>query len=394
MKKPILFLALIILFHSASAYRMEWGRTVIISTPVYEDLYVAGGTITINAPIHGDLIVAGGTVYINDTVMNDLLIAGGTIYINGYVADDIRCAGGQLFIQNNIGEDLVITGGRVNVAKTAFINGALIAGGGEIIVNGTVNGDVRSAAGKFTFNGIANKNFECRSESLIMNGTVAGTSTLAAQNIAVLSGASFNNNVRYWNKSGELSFNGSLKKGTAVYDPSLKIETKNWYYLGHATVLGLVWYLVTVFLFILLIQALFGKTLKRVGGVVGTSMLKSLAWGLVFFIAVPVAIVLLLITIIGIPLGLLLIFSYVSLIVLATIITSLVSANWYNNRFQKNWGLWKIVLSAFGMFILLKIVTFTPFFGWLIMFAIACIAFGSILRNVNWRKRQANIALS
>jgi hypothetical protein len=103
---------------------------------------------------------------------------------------------------------------------------------------------------------------------------------------------------------------------------------------------------------------------------------------------VPILVLLLLITIIGIPVGLMLMFSYIALIVLATIITSLVSANWYNNRFQMNWGFWQTVLTALGMFILLKIITFTPFLGWLFMLVIAATAFGSILRNINWRRNQ------
>jgi len=76
-------------------------------------------------------------------------------------------------------------------------------------------------------------------------------------------------------------------------------------------------------------------------------------------------------------------------VLLATIITSLVFANWYNDRFGYQWGYWKIVLSAMAMFILLKLVSFTPFLGWLILIVIACIAFGSILRNIEWRRKHA-----
>jgi hypothetical protein len=388
MKKGMIFLGACFLYFSANAYRIEWGRAVTISQPVYEDLYIAGGTVTLNAPVYGDLIVAGGTIYINDTVMNDLLLAGGTVHINGYVADDIRCAGGRLHIMKNIGGDLVITGGQVDIASDVVINGGLITSGGKIVANGTIRGIVKSAAGDFTFNGIANSDFDSRSQRLAMNGTVLGKSVLAATDIIIGDKASFGNDVRYWNKKGNLDFKQSLKNGSAVYDESLKVKPSNWYYLGHATIIGLIWYLSTVLLFLILIQYLFRNIFKRAGDNVSHGLGKSLGLGFLFFIGVPVSILLLLLTIIGIPVGLIVMFTYIILLLLATVITSLVIANWYNHRFSCNWSYWQIVFSSMAMFILFKLVTFTPFLGWFIMLVLACIAFGAILRNINWRRKQ------
>jgi len=389
MKKISLFLVTCILINTAKAYRIDWGRNVTISTAIHEDLYVAGGTVTINAPVYGDVIVAGGTIYINDTISNDLLLAGGTVNINSYIGNDVRCAGGQLHILKNIGGDLVITGGTVEIAKEVIVAGGLITSGGDITVNGTVNNDIKVAAANFTFNGVANKNFDCRAEELTMNGSVNGTSVLAARQIVIGDNASFNNNVRYWDQKGKLDFKQSMKYGNTVYDKTLKLKTNNWYFLGHATIIGLIWYLLNVFLFIALIQYLFGNTFKKAGHTTGNSLLKSLGYGFIFFIGVPVAVGLLLVTIIGIPLGLIMMLSYIVLVLLATVITSLVFANWYNDRFGYKWNFWQIVLSAMAMFILFKLVSFTPFFGWSIMIIIACIAFGSLLRNIDWRKKHA-----
>ncbi|HEU4904369.1 MAG TPA: hypothetical protein VFT06_16295, partial [Flavisolibacter sp.] len=301
---------------------------------------------------------------------------------------DIRCAGGKLHILRSVGGDLAITGGNVDIGRNVVIGGGLITGGGEIIVNATVNGDVRAAAGTFTFNGVANRNFDCRSGKLVMNGIVMGTSILAAREISILNNAAFQKNVRYWNNHGRLDFKQSLRGAEATYDPTLKLKENNWYYLNHATALGLIWYLATVFLFILILQYLFGNAFRQAGATVDHSMTRSLGAGFLFFIGVPISVVLLLITVIGVPIGLLLMACYIVVVLLATVITSLVIANWYNNRFAYNWGYWKIVSSAMAMFVLFKLVSFTPFFGWLIMIAIACIAFGAILRNVHWRHEQ------
>lgn len=389
MKKISFLLLACILIHTANAYRIEWGRNVTISSPVHEDLYVAGGTVTINAPVYGDVIVAAGTIYINDTISNDLLLAGGTVNLNGYIGDDVRCAGGQLHILKNIAGDLVITGGTVDIAKEVVVGGGLISSGGDVICNATINNDVRVAAANFTFNGIANKKVDCRADKLTINGNINGMSVLAAREIIIGDNASFNNSVRYWNQKGKQDFKQSIRYGNAVYDRTLKIQTNNWYFLGHATILGLIWYLLTVFLFIALIQYLFGGTFKKAGHTTGHSLLKSLGYGFLFFIGVPIAVALLLVTIIGIPFGLIMMLSYIVLVLLATVITSLVFANWYSDKFGYNWRFWQIVFSAMAMFVLFKLISFTPFLGWFVMIVIACIAFGSLLRNIDWRKKHA-----
>jgi cytoskeletal protein CcmA (bactofilin family) len=393
MKKIILTVLSVLGFITVQAYRIDWGRNVVISKPVYEDLYIAAGTVTINAPVYGDLIVAGGSVYINDSIMNDLLLTGGTVRINAYIADDIRCAGGDIALLKNIGGDLVITGGKVFIANGVIITGGLASSGGEITLDGTVNGSVRSVAASFIFNGQVNKDFNCRADKLIVNGVINGSSVIATRKLSIGTNASFGNSIRYWVKDQKTEFGKYLRSGYAVYDPRLKLKSRSWYFLGHATVIGMIWYMLMVFLFIALIQYLFSATFRKAGDNFDHSLPRSILFGFLFFLAVPIGALILFVTIIGIPIGLILMLSYVSLILLATIITSIVVANWYNYKFDQGWSYWNIVWSALAMFILFKLVSFTPFLGSLIMIVIACMAFGAILRNINWRRRR-KIALT
>lgn len=104
----------------------------------------------------------------------------------------------------------------------------------------------------------------------------------------------------------------------------------------------------------------------------------------------PVIAVITFITVIGLPIGIILLFSYIMLILLATVITSVVAASWLNNPGNLKQKFWRIAFSAPGIFILLKILTFTPFLGWLIMMVLAFISFGSILLNINWRGKNSH----
>lgn len=387
MKSIFLLTAMLIGFVNAFGFKIEYGTNVTISKPVHGDLYAAGGTITINAPVYGDLVVAGGTVIINDTVKNDVLVAGGEVTVNGFVGDDIRCAGGEIRIEKNVAGDVVVSGGSVVIAKGATIGGMLVSGG-DIVIDGDVNGEVRGAVGELSLNGNVLKDMDCRGGEITINGTVNGKSALAAKNIKIGNNAAFNGDVRYWNKKGTPDFKQSLKNSKAVYDPSLGIRAGQWYYLGSATILGLLWYLGMALLMILIVQYLFSTTMKKAANTSFNNTLKSLGFGFLFFIAVPLMAAVAFITIIGVPVGLLLVFGFITLLLLATVIISVVASNWLNNRNNYKWNYWRIVLAAFGIFIVLKMVSITPFVGWLIMTVMACITFGAILLSINWKRKQ------
>lgn len=374
--------------YPVKAIRIASGKNIVIDRPVYENLYIAGGEITINAPVHGDLVIAGGTVTINDSITNDILAAGGTISFNGYVGNDIRCTGGRLNILKSVAGDLVATGGNITLNKDVVI-GNLVAAGGNITVDGNITGIVKTVSGKLFLNGNVMKDIDCRGGDITINGNVQGRSVLAANNkLDIGRAASFNNEVRYWTPSGEIDFKGTLKNGRAVYDPSLRLNKEQWYLLGWTSVLGLLWFIGTVLVMIMLIQYLFSSTMKKAGETAYDKALRSLGYGLLFWIGVPVVAVVACITVIGVPIGIILLAGYVFLALIAGTITAVVAANWLNSRSDTNWSYWRMVLLSLGIFIVFKILSLTPFLGMFIFGLLVCIAFGSILLNVKWRKGQ------
>ena len=393
MKKTFLLIAMACTLSPVSAFRIEYGNDIIISQPVNENLYIAGGSVTINAPVHGDLIIAGGTIIINDSVTNDVLAAGGKVTLNGFVGGDIRCAGARILISKNVTGDVVVTAGTIIIDKGISI-GSLLAGGGNITVDGEVNGEVRGSFGELLLNGNVAKDVDCRGGKITVNGNIGGKSVLAARNIIIGNNAVFNSDVRYWSKHGSVDFKQSLKNGKAIYDPSISIGSAEWYYLGAATILGLLWYLGMAFLMILIVEYLFPVSMKKAADTLFNSTLKSLGFGFLFFIAVPVLALVAFITIIGLPVGVLLVFTYIALVVLTKVIISVVAANWFNNRYNKKWNFWRLSLAAFGIFILLKLVSAAPFVGWLTLILLACVSFGGILLNINWKGKQAKLAMN
>jgi hypothetical protein len=389
MKKSTLFmLCFICVVTMLNAQRLELGKDIIITQAVNENLYTSGNNITINAPVYGDLVTAGSNITINDTIQKDILLAGGTVFFNGYAGDDVRCVGGTLYVKKDIRGDLIITGGTVIVDKNVTIGGNLLISGGEINLNGTVKGNVRGAFGKLSMNGIVEQDMICKGGQLIVNGTVMGKSILSAPDIEIGDNASFNNDVRYWNTEGSLDFKQAVKKGQATYDPSLQIETGHWYYAGWMSLAAVIWYLGTAILMIFLTQFLFPKTMRRASDTVSKETMKSLGYGVLYLVGVPVAMVIAFITVIAIPIGLILLFGYILTMALAAVITSVVAANWLNTKYNHNWGTGKMVLITTGIFIVLKLLSATVILSWVVSVA-SLIAFGAILININWRRKEA-----
>ena len=312
----ILLLGLIMAVDAFGQFKS--GENVVISKKVNQDLYVAGGTVTINAPIEGDLVLTGGTVTVNDTVTQDILVAGGNIILNGYVGDDIRCAGGSVNVSGPVTGDLIAAGGTINISKEVVITGGLLLTGGEVTLDGTVEGPVKTASGTFALNGVIHNDLECRGGKVLINGEVDGKAVLAANIITLGTGALFNKDVRYWSKEGNLDFAGALGNSKATFDPSLEMESGSWHYLGFASLLMVLWYLGAALIMITLLQYLFDKIMKKAADSVKLTSLKSLGIGFLFLLGMPIAIVLSMVTIIGVPVGILMLLGYITILLLGT----------------------------------------------------------------------------
>lgn len=385
-----ILLSLMVLMVQVTIAQIRSGETVVIDEAVDHDLYVAGGNVTINAPVRGDLIVAGGTIIVNDTVTQDILAGGGNISLNGFVADDVRCGGGTVQLAGSVSGDLVVAGGQVGILRKAVISGTLLSSGGEVTLDGTVKGDAKSASGAFTLNGTVEQSFEGKGGKMIMNGNVGGNAVMAAEVIEIGSQAKFNKDVKYWNDAGELDLRNSMVGGKATFDPSLKIESGRWHYLGFASFIMVLWYLGTALVMMILIQYLFSATFANAANTIKNASLKSLGVGMLFAVGVPIVIVISCITVIGIPVGVLTLIAYLTIILLATVIVALLISNWINNTYyQASWTNGKLVAAAFGIFIFLKLASLTPVIGPLIMLLLACMAFGGLILNIKWKRNKA-----
>jgi len=369
--KALRVFCVLLLTTQAMAMRFETGQQVIISQPVEGDLYVSGGTITINAPIRGDLIAAGGTIIVNDSVRNDILMAGGTIVLKGYVGDDIRCVGNTIHIAQDIAGDVLLAAGMITIDQRAHILGDLMVVGRSLTMNGQIDGELT-----------------CKSDTATINGQTNGKAMLTANELSIGQNARFGKTVRYWNQDGKVAFGRSVLPQQVRYDVTLKpTDGSTSSQFRKFPMLIVLWYLGTAFLTILLINYVAGRPLKQAGQTAAINTLSSVGTGFLFFLAVPVAAIVAYISTIGVPVGIVLTLGYITVLILAPAITSIVLANMIDFRSGRNaWPTGRLSLIAMGILVGLQVALFIPVVGWLVLVGCTVLAFGSLLLTIWPRK--------
>ncbi|MDX1745300.1 MAG: polymer-forming cytoskeletal protein, partial [Halobacteriales archaeon] len=108
----------------------------------------AGGNIVVGPDevVQGDLEVYGGSVVIHGTVDGDLRAFAGNVLIDGEVTGDVEVAAGNLDITGRVGGTVQASAGAVRLGQGATIGGNLDAAASSVVVNGAVGGNLRSTA--------------------------------------------------------------------------------------------------------------------------------------------------------------------------------------------------------------------------------------------------------
>ncbi len=360
--------------------QFEADKYVTISKKQNDDVYLAGEDININAQVDGDAVIAGSSIVVRDTISQDLLVAGGDINVKGYIRDDIRAAGGRLIIDTVVGDDVIIFGGEVLITEDAIILGNLITFSGTIKVNGKIMGLIKAYGGNLKINGTVGQNAELYADDLYINGEIKGTSILVAEHIEIGDVAKFYDDVEYWSKSKEIDFKKSLLNATATYKEDLARDKRDfpWQFFGVAAIGLWIFYMLSAFLIILIINALFRNLLLNSLDILNKNVIKSFGYGLVYLIGLPILIIFCFVILIGIPIGLLLGSFYLFSVLIGHLIVALLIAHYVNKKNGGTWGLWPTSFLALGIALVLRLITLIPFLGFAVSLILIAIAYGLI----------------
>jgi cytoskeletal protein CcmA (bactofilin family) len=381
-------LAAIIAFLFLSAFSCNGGRNgedkdshrvILPAGEVHEGWYFAGGDrVYIEGTVNGDVYAAGGMVDISGTINGDLIIAGGQVNIGGTVSDDIRAAGGSVELSGKVGKDVTVAGGTVTMHRGADVTGNLLGAGGSIHLAGTIGKNVRIAAAEMS-----------------QTGSIGGNLDFAGEKLAILPGATIAGNLTSYgvSKSKLELAEGAVLGTTQITEPEqprpgAKARPTR-YILGfHPAWLLFKFFWITSLLVTGLVLVLISpKNFLAVGSTIIGRPGASALWGLIAFVVTPVAVVLLFITVIGLPIGLFVLALYFWLLYLSQLALGIaLGSRIFGKEGAKGWNaFWPF---AVGL-IIIQLLSFIPFLGALICIAGIIFGLGAILLVFNPKRQQA-----
>ena len=335
------------------------------------DRFMAGGSVTRTQPVSGDLIAAGGEVQLDSAVKGDAVAAGGNVRIGGSVGQNLYAAGGRVNLTGAFGRNVRVAGGRVEIDPTASIQGNLTVAGGTLRLRGAVKGYVQAAGGNVT-----------------IDGPIEGDVSVSSGNLRLGPNAAIGGKLRY--RSGE----------EMVRDPGAKVNggverfSSERGYEGHVPSAhipgfggGWIWSAGLILLAALMAAAVPPASM-RISGELRMHPWLALLFGFIALVCIPMAAIVLMVTVIGIPLAMLVVLAYIILLALGYVSTAVAFgdtalANFRPAEAQRS--SWRVLAAVVAMLVL-TLVARIPFVGTLIAFAAMLAGIGAMLLAMRPRK--------
>ena len=362
-------LALLVPAPGARAADPQVGQTVVQSGPVVaSDLYAFGGGVDIQADVQGDLVAAGGRVVTAGRVAGNLIVAAGSVVIGGTVVRNVRGAGGAVTISGQVGRNLNAAGGTVILTPEAVIDGRARLVGGEVRVAGTVKKKMYAAGAV-----------------VVLAGEFQGDVELVAQEIEVLPTTRIKGRLTYWSaRDAKIDRKAQIQGAVTHNLPELPralartgtalVTVSRLLFMAGLIVTGVALYL------------LFPGFTVLASHTIGSDPVKSLGIGLLLFAAMPVVAILTMLTILGIPLGLILFVLYFAALLVGFLLTAFslgdAGARAFYRRGRRSRSmrvLWLILALA-----VLALVNQVPFVGGTAMAAAVLLGLGAMSLHT-WR---------
>lgn len=96
------------------------------------DLVTTGGSITVDGMVKGDVIAIGGGVLVNGEVTGDAVSMGGKVSVPGRVGGEAVSLGGSVEVAGSVARDISAIGGGVTLKSSAAARGDVAVLGGEL----------------------------------------------------------------------------------------------------------------------------------------------------------------------------------------------------------------------------------------------------------------------
>lgn len=247
-----------------------------------ENMYLSGTEVRPQGPITGDLVAAAGRITLDHYVQGDAVLAAGNIELRSGIGEDLRAAGAIITAAGRIAGELLIGGWSVSFSPDAEVGGSAWIAGHDTAV-----------AGRFK------RGLTVYSRDILVFAEVDGDVRLVGKTIEVHPAARIKGKLTY-KSSSEIKVHPGAQIGAIVREPG---TFPRFELIGGGPPFRPLLMLGLLACGALLL-ALFPRFTIASSEAVGARPLQSLGLGTAIFFSVPPVILLLVITIIGIPIAL------------------------------------------------------------------------------------------
>lgn len=358
MKKKICLLLVVVLsLVSLPVFAEDYDNfkaedNLIVDGTIGSTTFAAGNSVKTSSEIDGTAFIAGNSLSIGSK-QDYLFAAGNSVVLNGATTKDAFVAGSTVSIDSSEVRDLYVAASSITINSDVSRN--LYAAGGTIIINSQIQGDV---------------NLACESIKLGENAVITGKLVYPEE-------ASID--IKDKEKIGEIKTYKSAKVDT---DVDVKISPVA---IIIAKVLGTLYKYVAMLLITFILLALAKPMFEKLANVdksFGKVALTSLI-GFGILCLLPFAAIIAMITIIGIPLGIVSLIVYGLLIYLSIIPTAYYFGNMMFGKSIKN----RFLLMTLSL-LLIYILKAIPVVGTIVGFVSLIFGLGMYLTLLVTRKEK------
>ncbi len=345
------------------------GNEIIIGPDevIDDDLIAAGRIVKIEGKVNGDVFAFAQEVIISGMINGSVYTGGSEIKFKAKDCRSLWTFCGFLGADGNIENNLLFFGGELRTEKTNLVKKDLLAFGREINIDGEIHGRIKGNMGSFNLNGkIGSANIEANSVNIKSGSTVTGDLSIKSrQEPNIEPDAKILGKTDYQKVEGKES---KQKKG------------------GLVRTIKTIFFISRVVIGIILI-ALFKPLIVKTNEILKNATWKSLGFGFLTIIVIPVLMVITLITIIGIPVSIFCLFLFLTLAYLSGIVFATGFGEFLIKLIKKEGTISPFISFLVGI-IIISLVSLIPYLGFLVRLVVFFFGSGMLvlLTNNIWKK--------
>lgn len=357
---------------SASVFVGEDQYVSAIGDTLNDDLYLGCEEAAIDGYVANDLSIGAKRYTMSGEVGGNLNSGSQFATIRGIVHHSARLFAQRVTIDGQIYENLIVMASDLEIGRSASIGRDAMIMGSDISISGTIGGDLI-----------------IRGDQVVISGKINGNVDIESNRITLLSPAEITGDFKYKSKK-ELKIDDDVVIGGEIEWIEVKSKEDD----GDSDEdFGLPLWLSIVLFFPSLVTGLivigiFGHHSRTSTKMIIEAPLRTLGVGSVAVLISPLAILILLPTVIGTPTSLILmfvytVFFYLSKIYVALAVGQLVLNRLFNKHPKQGWSF------VLGLTIIAPLF-WIPVIGWFVYLGTLCFGFGAILLGIRQCNRSHN----